>query len=194
MRLRSVETCNSAESAGVDLHRALKVIVRIAWLQHEYSCSCSYLIGLHHLHPHRNRLRVGGEVCPHITCKFVRSNTRVCSGRSIERTSPPGPAPEVPLSVSDADSGIQVQAAVERRCRTRAGAVYAEMGMSVSGGNVTITKSLAPENGGSGEMGCFLGPRTGDEASSPRSGTQSVMGSAVLGRRVLRVQGLLIAG
>ena len=30
----------------------------------------------------------------------------------------------------------------------------------------------------------------GGEGSPPRSGTRSVMGSAVLGRRVLRVQGL----
>ena len=62
--------------------------------------------------------------------------------------------------------------------------------MNVSGGNVTITKSKASRHGGSGGVGRFNGPGTGDEGSTPSSGTQSVMGSAVLRRRVLRVQGL----
>ena len=55
--------------------------------------------------------------------------------------------------------------------------------MDVSGGNVTITKSKATRDGGSGGVGRFLGPGTGDEGCSVR-------GEAVLGRRVLRVQGL----
>ena len=62
--------------------------------------------------------------------------------------------------------------------------------MHVSGGNVTIRKSEALRHGGSGGVGRFLGPGIGNEGSPPRSGTQSVVGSAVLGRRVLRVQGL----
>ena len=61
--------------------------------------------------------------------------------------------------------------------------------MHVSGGNVTITESEAL-HGGSGGVGSFLGPGTGDEGSPPRTGTQSARGEAVLGRRVLRVQGL----
>ena len=62
--------------------------------------------------------------------------------------------------------------------------------MHVSGGNVAITESEASRCGGSEGAGRLLGPGTGDEGSPPRSGTQSVMGSAVLGRRRLRVQGL----
>ena len=61
--------------------------------------------------------------------------------------------------------------------------------MDVSGGSVTITKSEALKDGGSGGVARFLGPRTGHEGCPQRSGTQSVMGSAVLRRRVLRVQG-----
>ena len=60
--------------------------------------------------------------------------------------------------------------------------------MKVSGGNVTITKSEALQDGGSGGVARFLGP-IGHEGCPQRSGTQSVMGSAVLRRRVLRVQG-----
>ena len=37
--------------------------------------------------------------------------------------------------------------------------------MHVSDGKVTITQSQALENGGSGGVGRFLGPRTGDEGS-----------------------------
>ena len=81
-----------------------------------------------------------------------------CSGRIIEETSP-GPAPEVPLSVSGfrvSGSGLgHIGAAVERRCHTRAGAVYAEMDMNVSGGSVTISESTAWEDGGSGGVGRF---------------------------------------
>ena len=62
--------------------------------------------------------------------------------------------------------------------------------MIVSGGTVTIRKSKAEMDGGSWGVGRFLGPGIGNEGSPPRSGTQSVVGSAVLGRRVLRVQGL----
>ena len=45
-------------------------------------------------------------------------------------------------------------------------------------------------DGGSGGVGCFNGPRTADEGSPHKKCTQSFMGSAVLGRRVLRVQGV----
>ena len=40
--------------------------------------------------------------------------------------------------------------------------------MDVSGGNVTITKSEAWENGGSGRVGRFLGPRTGGRGMPPQ--------------------------
>ena len=38
----------------------------------------------------------------------------------------------------------------------------------MSGGNVTITKSAASQNGGSGGVGGFIGPRTGDEGCLPQ--------------------------
>ena len=65
--------------------------------------------------------------------------TLVCSGRSIEGTRP-----------------------------WPAGAVYAVNDMIVSGGNVTITKSEASENGGSGEVGCFVGIGTGGRGMPPQ--------------------------
>ena len=40
--------------------------------------------------------------------------------------------------------------------------------MDVSGGYVTIAKSEASENGGSGEVGCFLGPGTGGRGMPPQ--------------------------
>ena len=62
--------------------------------------------------------------------------------------------------------------------------------MNVAGGKVSIKNSTAAWAGGSGGVGRFLGHRTGHEGFPPRSGTQSVIGSAALGRRVLRVQGV----
>ena len=63
--------------------------------------------------------------------------------------------------------------------------------MDVSGGKVTIRESTAQADGGRGGSGSvFLVLEQEDKGCPPRSGTQSVMGSAVLGRRVLRVQGL----
>ena len=45
--------------------------------------------------------------------------------------------------------------------------------MSVFGGNVTITKSEASTaNGGSGGVGGFPGPRTGDEGFPPEEVTR----------------------
>ena len=49
---------------------------------------------------------------------------------------------------------------------------------------VAVSTSRSPKaqvHGGSGGAGRFLGPGTGDEGPPPRSGTQSVMGSAIFG-------------
>ena len=62
--------------------------------------------------------------------------------------------------------------------------------MDVSGGSMIIKESSAMKEGGSGGVGRYLGLGTGGREMSPRSGTQSVMGYAVWGGRVLRVQGL----
>ena len=67
--------------------------------------------------------------------------------------------------------------------------------MNISAGNVTITDSVAEYgDGGSGGAGGFLCPGTGDDGCPPRSGTQSFMGYAVLGRRVAPEVPLTVSG
>ena len=86
--------------------------------------------------------------------------TLVRSGRSTEGTRPrPGPSPAFGFRVQGFRLGLRqllrVRAyrhQVERHCRTRAGAVYAE-NMDVSGGKVTIRESTAQGDGGSGGVG-----------------------------------------
>ena len=61
--------------------------------------------------------------------------------------------------------------------------------MDVSGGNVTITESMAQMNGGSGGAGRFLVPGTGTR-DPPKKWHAERHGLCSFGRRVLRAQGL----
>ena len=62
--------------------------------------------------------------------------------------------------------------------------------MDVSGGTVTIKESTAREDGGSGGMGRFLGPRTGNEGSPPQEVARRASWTLQCRAEVLRVQGL----
>ena len=102
-----------------------------------------------------------------------------------------GSGKKVSLHIKAAAAGLgEVYAASERRCRTRAGAIYARNMMDVSGGSVSIRESTASGGRRQRGSGSLSWSWNRDEGSPRKKWHAEQHGLCSFGRRVLRVQGV----